>query len=91
MRIETTDATFSPPHSLSALLLAGDTGCAHAAPGILAESARLLARCVASPAQLELEAVMRLAPIDMAAASQRWGAATEPLRRALASATREAA
>jgi hypothetical protein len=91
MRIETTEATFSPPHFLSALLLAGDEGCAHAAPAVLAESARLLARCVASPAQLELEAVVRLAPVDMATAILRWGAATEPLRRALASTTREAA
>jgi hypothetical protein len=91
MTNETTGVTYSPPHSLSALLLAGDEGCAHEAPAILAESARLLARCVASPAQLDLEAVMRLAPVDMVTARQRWGAATEPLRRALASTTREAA
>jgi hypothetical protein len=76
--------------ALSALLLAGDQGCAQVDAAVLAESARLLGRCVASPDQLELDAVARLAPVDIATASQRWRDATEPLRRSLASPTKVA-
>jgi hypothetical protein len=91
MRLETTDATFSPANPLTALLLAGDQGCARGSAAILSEAAVLLARCVDTPAQLELEAVARTAPSDVASACRRWFAATAPLRLALATTTRDAA
>lgn len=91
MRLETTDATFSPPTSLTALLLAGDQGCARGSSATLSEAARLLAHCVATPAQLELEAVARTASTDVASACHRWFAATAPLRRALETSGRDAA
>ena len=90
MITETDTFPFQAPHSLSALLIAGDAGCADHTPTALAENALLLARCVAAPLQLELEAIARLASIDLSTACLRWSAATQALRRVLASETKVA-
>jgi len=73
----------SRPHSLTALLVGGDWACHRDRPRVLADMARLLAQCVAEPERVELEEVVRLAPIDMAAARERWAEVTERIYRDL--------
>ncbi len=67
--------------TLSELVLSGDWACAQHLPEELAEAAHLLAPCVASPEQMELDQVARLASIDMVAAEASWAEVTSRLLR----------
>jgi len=71
------------PHTLRALINDGDWACAHQQPAALVEVTRLLGPCLASPQQIELDEIARIASSDMGTATRRWSQLCNHLRTRL--------
>ena len=68
-------------HNLSELVASGDRACASQEGEQLAAVAHMLAGCVETSLQLELDRVTRLAAVDLPAAVEAWTAVTDRLLR----------
>lgn len=77
------DPTAAVAGDLHKLLARGDWACAHDHAAGLAETAHLLALCVAPPDGLEFDEIERLASSELAVARQRWDEVTRRVRATL--------